>query len=37
VVGLLPAEALVDAARFYLQLDAFGGDQVLENRLAEEA
>ncbi len=34
VVGLLPADALVDAARFYLHLDAFGGDQILENRLS---
>ncbi len=35
VVGLLPNEALVDAARFYLQLDRFSSDQILENRLAE--
>lgn len=35
VVGLLPNEALVDAARFYLQLDGFSSDQILENRLAE--
>jgi len=34
VVGLLPNEALVDAARFYLQLDGFSSDQILENRLA---
>ncbi len=35
VVGLVPAEALLDAARFYLQLHAFHPDQVLENRLAD--
>ena len=34
VVGLLPAEALVDAARFYLQLDTFDGAQILDNRLS---
>ena len=34
VVGLLPAQALVDAAQFYLQLDGFAPDQVLENRLS---
>ncbi|MGC9334208.1 MAG: glutamate formimidoyltransferase [Anaerolineae bacterium] len=33
IVGLLPAEALLDAARFYLQLSGFSSDQVLENRL----
>jgi glutamate formiminotransferase len=35
VVGLIPNEALVDAAQFYLQLDGFSSDQILENRLAE--
>ncbi|HID64659.1 MAG TPA: glutamate formimidoyltransferase [Anaerolineae bacterium] len=35
VVGLVPNEALVEAARFYLQLDSFSPDQILENRLAE--
>ncbi len=33
VVGLVPNEALVDAARFYLQLDGLGSEQILENRL----
>jgi len=33
IVGLLPAEALFDTARFYLQLSGFSPDQVLENRL----
>lgn len=36
VVGLLPAEVLFDAARFYLQLTDFSSSQVLENRLADE-
>jgi glutamate formiminotransferase len=35
VVGLLPVEALVEAAQFYLQLDGFSPDQILENRLAD--
>jgi glutamate formiminotransferase/formiminotetrahydrofolate cyclodeaminase len=35
VVGLLPSEALLDAARFYLQLADFSPDQILENRLVE--
>ncbi len=35
VVGLLPSEALLDAARFYLQLADFSPDQILENRLIE--
>jgi len=35
VVGLIPNEALLDATRFYLQLDDFSSDQILENRLAE--
>jgi glutamate formiminotransferase len=36
VVGLVPAEALLDAAQFYLQLHGFRPDQVLENRLADD-
>ncbi len=35
VVGLLPSAALLDAARFYLQLADFSPDQILENRLIE--
>jgi glutamate formiminotransferase len=35
VVGLLPVQVLVDTAQFYLQLDGFSPDQILENRLAE--
>lgn len=34
LVGLIPQEALVDAAQWYLQLDKFIPDQILENRLA---
>lgn len=36
VVGLVPAQALFDAAEFYLQLDGFSLDQVLENRLSND-
>jgi glutamate formiminotransferase/formiminotetrahydrofolate cyclodeaminase len=34
VVGLLPAQALFDAAQFYLQLRSLPSDQILENRLS---
>ena len=34
LVGLIPQEALVEAARWYLQLDQFEPEQVLERRLA---
>ncbi len=34
LVGLIPQEALVDAAVWHLQLDQFEKDQVLETRLA---
>lgn len=34
IVGLVPQEALLDAAVHYLQLHRFSVDQVLENRLA---
>jgi glutamate formiminotransferase len=36
VVGLVPAAALLDAAAYYLQLERFGRDQVLEQRLKEQ-
>jgi glutamate formiminotransferase len=36
VVGLIPLEALVDAARFFLRLHAFDTDQILETRLTAE-
>ena len=35
VVGLVPADALFDCAEFYLKLEAFKRDQILENRLTE--
>jgi len=34
LVGLIPQEALVNAARWYLQLDQFEPEQILEQRLA---
>ena len=33
IVGLVPSAALLDAAGFYLQLERFGSEQVLENKL----
>jgi glutamate formiminotransferase/formiminotetrahydrofolate cyclodeaminase len=33
LVGLIPEEALVDAAVWYTQLDGFSSDQILESRL----
>jgi glutamate formiminotransferase len=33
IVGLVPATALLSAAEFYLQIERFGPDQVLENKL----
>jgi glutamate formiminotransferase/formiminotetrahydrofolate cyclodeaminase len=35
LIGLAPEEALIDTARWYLQLDAFESDQVLERRLQD--
>jgi glutamate formiminotransferase len=35
IVGLIPNEALVEAATFYLQLGGFSSHQILENRLAD--
>ncbi|OGO29277.1 MAG: glutamate formimidoyltransferase [Chloroflexi bacterium RBG_16_54_18] len=35
LVGLIPQQALVEAARWYLQLDQFEDGQILEYRLAE--
>jgi glutamate formiminotransferase len=35
VVGLVPAQALFDAAQYYLQLHGFSAEQVLENRLSD--
>jgi glutamate formiminotransferase len=33
IVGLIPSAALISAAEFYLQMERFGPDQILENRL----
>ena len=33
IVGLVPSAALARTAEFYLQLERFSDDQVLENRL----
>ncbi len=33
IVGLAPAAALVSAAEFYLQIERFGPEQILENKL----
>lgn len=35
LVGLIPNEALVDAASWYMQMDQFEPDQILEMRLIE--
>jgi glutamate formiminotransferase len=35
IVGLVPLEALVDASNYYLRLEKFTADQVLEKRLLE--
>jgi glutamate formiminotransferase/formiminotetrahydrofolate cyclodeaminase len=35
IVGLVPLEALTDAAEFYLQLRGFGKNQILETKLLE--
>jgi glutamate formiminotransferase / 5-formyltetrahydrofolate cyclo-ligase len=35
IVGLVPSAALAAAAEFYLQIDGFKPEQVLENRLRE--
>lgn len=33
IVGLVPSAALLGAAEYYLQIDGFNADQVLENKL----
>ena len=35
LIGLIPNEALVEAAEFYLQMGDFSSHQILENRLAD--
>jgi glutamate formiminotransferase len=37
IVGLVPEDALIDAAAFYMRLAGFDPAKVLERRLAEEA
>ncbi len=37
LVGLIPQQALVEATRWYLQLDQFAAGQILENRLFASA
>jgi glutamate formiminotransferase len=34
-VGLVPMEALIDAARHYLRLHEFASEQILESKLLE--
>jgi glutamate formiminotransferase len=36
IVGLVPAQALIDSAEHYLQLTGFSNAQVLETRLRGE-
>jgi glutamate formiminotransferase / 5-formyltetrahydrofolate cyclo-ligase len=36
IVGLVPLAALVSSAEFYLQLERFSGDQILESKLKEK-
>jgi glutamate formiminotransferase len=35
IVGLVPSAALMGAAEYYLQIEGFSGDQVLEHKLRE--
>ena len=37
IVGLIPEDALLDAAEFYLQLNRFSRDQILERKLPPSA
>jgi glutamate formiminotransferase len=36
IVGLVPSAALLGAAEYYLQIEGFSGNQVLENKLRAE-
>ena len=36
LIGLLPAQALYDVAEYYLKLEDFSSDQIMENRLLED-
>lgn len=35
VIGLVPQQALVDCAEYYLRIENFSGDQIIENRIME--
>jgi glutamate formiminotransferase len=35
IVGLVPMDAIVEVARYYLQLEGFKADQVLESHLLD--
>lgn len=35
VIGLVPQQALIDAATWYLQIDSFKNEQILESKLVE--
>src|SRR4051812_12406982 len=37
IIGLIPSAALVSAAEYYLQLERFGPNQILENKLQRTA
>ncbi|HRC76567.1 MAG TPA: glutamate formiminotransferase, partial [Kouleothrix sp.] len=37
LVGLIPEDALLDAARFYLRLHGMADDQILERRLRDRS
>ena len=36
LIGLLPAQALYNVAEYYLKLEDFSADQIMENRLLED-
>ena len=36
VIGLVPQQALIDCAEYYLQIENFSSAQIIENRIAEE-
>lgn len=36
IIGLVPMEALIDCASYYLQLEGFSNNQILEHRLQQE-
>jgi glutamate formiminotransferase len=36
IIGLVPADALMNVAEHYLRINDFSSDQVIENRLLED-